>query len=82
MQAYEILRIEAELKAFTLKNFEKPTVCRNLAQIRFYSSELCFKIVEYESKYNYAPEWAYGLLEEYNLQQNLLIERSSALPSR
>ena len=74
MTAYEIIRIEQELKVFAARNFEKPSVCRNSDQIRFYSTELCVKIEEYESKYNYVPAWAYVLLEEYHMKQNLLVE--------
>lgn len=81
MTAYEIIRINEELKAFTARNFEKPAVCRNLTQIRFYSAELCLKIVECESKYNYTPEWAYTLLEEYNRQQDILTEHGHAVIS-
>ena len=74
MSAYERLRIEEELKVFATRNFEKPSVCRNLDQIRFYSAELCLKIAEYESKFNFAPAWAYGLLEQYMIRQNSLGE--------
>lgn len=77
MTAYERVLIELELKAFTVKNFEKPSECRNLNQIKFYSAELCLKIEEYENRFNFAPAWAYTLLEQYTLQQNLLSERST-----
>lgn len=74
MTAYERLKIEDELKAFAAKNFENPSVCRNLDQIRFYAAELCIKISEYESRFSFAPAWGYGLLEQYNAQQNSLAE--------
>lgn len=77
MTAYERLIIEEELKVFAAKNFEKPSVCRNLDQIRFYSAELCLKISEYEIRFNFAPAWAYGLLEQYNTRQNSLGEMRS-----
>lgn len=81
MPAYEIIRINEELKAFAARNFEKPTVCRDLTQIRFYTAELCLKISECESKYNYTPDWAYRLLEEYNRQLDILSERSQTVVS-
>jgi hypothetical protein len=74
MTAYERLKIEEELKAFTLKNFENPSVCRNLDQIRFYCAELYLKITEYENRFNFAPALAYELLEQYQVQQNSLKE--------
>lgn len=74
LTAYERLKIEEELKVFASKNFEKPSICRNLDQIQFYSSELCLKITEYESRFNFAPAWAYGLLEQYNVRKNALGE--------
>lgn len=67
---YEQKKIEMELRAFTSKNFEKPANCRNLEQIRFYIKELSRKIEEIESKCNYAPEWAYAMLAQYNARQN------------
>jgi hypothetical protein len=63
-----------ELKSFTSRNFERPNNCRNLDQIRFYVRELCSKIEEYESKFNYVPAWVYSMLAQYNLAQNRLIE--------
>lgn len=66
-------KVEMELKNFTAKNFEKPSNCRNAAQIRFYINELCCKIEEYEKKFNYVPEWAYALLNQYTIVQNRLV---------
>jgi hypothetical protein len=74
MKAYERARIDLELKAFTRRNFEKPSECRNLDQIKFYSTELCLKIEEYENRFSFAPAWAYTLLEQYTLRQNSLSE--------
>lgn len=62
-----------ELKAFVSRNFEKPTNCKNLDQIRFYVKELCTKIEELELSCNYVPEFAYTLLAQYNSRQNVLI---------
>jgi hypothetical protein len=76
MTAYERVKIELELRAFTIKNFEKPSECRNLDQIRFYSNELCLKIEEYENRFSSAPAWAYTLLEQYTAKQNLMTEPS------
>lgn len=73
MTDYEQKKIEMELRSFTSKNFEKPSVCRNLEQIRFYVRELCLKIQELEDRFNYVPSWAYELLAQYNAKQNILI---------
>jgi hypothetical protein len=74
MTEYERKKIEMELKNFTSRNFERPSACRNQEQIRFYVRELCMKIDELEGKFNYAPQWAYTLLAQYNAQQNSLIQ--------
>lgn len=73
MSAYEMKKLEMELKAFVSRNFEKPTNCKNLDQIRFYVKELCAKIEELELSSNYVPEFAYTLLAQYNSRQNVLI---------
>jgi hypothetical protein len=73
MSDYERKRIEMELKIFASKNFEKPSNCRNLDQIRFYMKELCNKIQELEKQFNYVPNWAYALLAQYNAKQNMMI---------
>jgi hypothetical protein len=73
MSDYERKRIELDLKTFTSRNFEKPSECRNLDQIRFYVRELCLKIEELESKFHYVPQWAYSLLAQYNSRQNSMI---------
>ena len=70
MTEFERRKIEAELKVFTSKNFERPSDCRNLEQIRFYVRELCQKIEELEGRFNYVPNWAYILLAQYNARQN------------
>ena len=74
MTAYERQKLEADLRQFTSRNFEKPSECKNLDQIRFYVQELCTKIEEYQSRFNYVPNWAYGLLAQYNAKQNHLMQ--------
>jgi hypothetical protein len=73
MSDFEKKKLETELKNFTSRNFERPSDCRNLDQIRFYVRELCSKIEEYEKRFNYVPAWAYSLLTQYNAVQNSLI---------
>jgi hypothetical protein len=73
MSDYEKKVIEADLKKFTSRNFVRPSDCRDITQIQFYVRELCGKIEEYESRFNYVPQWAYTLLAQYNLMQNKLI---------
>ena len=70
MSLYERKKAELELRAFTTKHLEKPADCRNLDQIRFYIRELARKIEELEVTCNYAPEWAYTMLAQYNEKQN------------
>jgi hypothetical protein len=70
MTDYERARLDGALKEFTSRNFEKPNKCRNLDQIRYYIRELCLKIEEYETRFQYVPEWAYVLLTQYNGVQN------------
>ena len=73
MTDYEKTKLEISLKEFTQRNFEKPHKCRNLDQIRYYIRELCLKIEEYETNYQYVPDWAYTLLTQYNGVQNNFI---------
>jgi len=75
MTPYERKKLEVELRSFTSRNFEKPSECKNLDQIRFYVQELCSKIEEYQNRFNYVPSWAYGLLAQYNALQNTMIEK-------
>lgn len=75
MNAFEKIRIEQEMKVFAQKSFEKPAFCRNAEQIRYYSTEWRLKIEEYESRYNFAPAWAYTLLEEYLTHEALLADK-------
>lgn len=73
-------KIELDLKAFTSRNFEKPADCRNPEQVRFYVKELCQKIEELEGHFNYAPQWAYSLLAQYNSRLNSMIHALRPLP--
>jgi hypothetical protein len=67
--------VEADLKDFTSRNFEKPLDCKNLDQIRFYVRELCLKIEELENRFEYVPNSAYSLLAQYNMRQNSMINK-------
>ena len=73
MTSFERKKIEMDLKVFTSRNFERPADCRNAEQIRFYVRELCLKIQELESRFNYVPNWAYVLLDQYNSRQNTMV---------
>lgn len=73
MSDYEKKRLDMELKSFTSRNFERPSDCRNLDQIRFYIQELCLKIEEYKKRFNYVPNNAYSLLAQYNARQNSML---------
>jgi hypothetical protein len=73
MSNFERKKLETDLRSFTDRNFESPSNCRNIDQIRFYVRELCLKIEEYESRFNFVPSAAYSLLAQYNLVQNQLI---------
>jgi hypothetical protein len=76
MTEFSKKKIEMELNAFISKNFEKPSDCRNLDQIRFYIHELCSKIEAYKKDFDYVPAFAYTLLTQYNAQQNKIIHKS------
>lgn len=73
MSEYEKTKLEVELRNFTSRNFVRPGECRNIDQIRFYISELCSKIDEYERKFNYVPQSIYSLLANYNRVQSNMI---------
>ncbi len=70
MTQYERQKIDLELRQFAHRNFERPSDCRNLEQIRFYIRELCTLIDNYEKRSTYVPEWVYALLAQYNARQN------------
>lgn len=73
MSDFEKKKIDTELKRFTSRNFERPSNCKNLEQIRFYVHELSLKIEELRQSTNYVPSWAYTLLTQYNERQNAII---------
>jgi len=73
MSEFEKKTLELELKAFTSKNFERPSACKNLDQVRYYIQELCNKIEDYHRRYDYAPALAYTLLAQYNARQNSML---------
>lgn len=73
MTTFEKKKIEMDLMNFTSRNFEAPSNCRNIDQIRFYVRELCSKIEELERRFNYVPAQAYNLLAQYNRVQNQMI---------
>lgn len=69
-------KVDNELKNFTSRNFEKPSDCKDLEQIRFYVRELCLKIEELEKRFEYVPSSAYSLLAQYNSRQNSIIGKN------
>jgi hypothetical protein len=73
MSDFEKKKLDAELKSFTTRNFELPANCKNLDQTRFYLRELCTKIEEYQTRFNYVPDWAYTMLAQYNQVQNRML---------
>lgn len=75
MGIFERKRIDSELQQFTTRNFEKPSDCKDLEQIRFYVRELCSKIEELENRFEYVPTSAYTLLAQYNSKQNSIISK-------
>lgn len=82
MTNYEKKKVEMEFKQFITNNFEKPTSCQNLEQVRFYVKELCVKIEELELVFNFVPESAYALLAQYNTRQNTLIQKDFSITYR
>lgn len=78
MTEFEKKSIEMELRAFVSRNFERPSDCANLAQVRFYVQELCVRIEDYKKRFNYAPEFAYTLLAQYNARQNSILYKDFA----
>ena len=73
MSDFEKKKLEIDLRNFTNRNFERPSDCRNIDQIRFYVRELCLKIQEYEIRFSFVPSWAYAMLAQYNIAQNRLL---------
>jgi hypothetical protein len=75
MASVDRKKIESELNAFALRNFERPSDCKDLDQIRFYIRELCVKIEDLEKRFEYVPHAAYKLLAQYNQKQNSIINK-------
>ena len=75
MAIFNRKEVDNELKKFADRNFEKPTDCKDLEQIRFYVRELCLKIEELEKRFEYVPNSAYSLLTQYNSKQNSIISK-------
>jgi hypothetical protein len=75
MKPIDEKKIDYDLKNFTARNFEKPSDCKDLEQIRFYVRELCLKIEELEKRFEYVPNTAYSLLAQYNAKQNSIISK-------
>lgn len=75
MSDFEKKKVELELQAFTARNFERPADCKDPEQIRFYIRELCLKIEEYKSRFQFVPEAAFALLAQYTARQNSLLLR-------
>ena len=75
MASVDRKKIESELNAFALRNFEKPADCKDLEQIRFYIRELCVRIEDLETRFEYVPHSAYKLLAQYNQKQNTIINK-------
>ena len=73
MSNFERRKLEMDMINFITRNFESPSNCRNIDQIRFYIRELWLKIEEYESHFDFVPNSAYSFLAQYNLIQNHLI---------
>ncbi len=73
MIEFDKKKLETDLLNFTHRNFESPSNCRDIHQIRFYIKELSIKIRDYEGRFNFVPDWAYALLAQYNLAQNRLL---------
>ena len=78
MREFEKKYLELDLKKFTARNFVRPSECRNLDQIRFYIQELCGRIEDYKTRFNYVPNAAYRLLSQYNSKQNAILYRDFA----
>jgi len=73
MSDIEKKRLELGFTRFTNRHFDKPSNCRNLAQVQFYVRELSFKIEELKNRFNYVPQIAFKLLREYKEFQNKLL---------
>lgn len=66
-------KIEKEFSRFSKQNFQKPSKCRNTGEIQFYIQELTRIIEQFRSKFNYVPNGAYSLLDQYNQKHKSLV---------
>lgn len=73
MDKFSSQKSDTDFLNFTKRNFESPSNCRNIDQIRFYVRELCLKIEDHERRFNYVPAWAYTLLTQYNHAYDQLV---------
>ena len=73
MNDYYRKRSEIEWKDFIHSNFEKPSACRNLEQIRYYIHEITHRIAAEKKVNGYVPDWAYTILAQYNEAQNKIL---------
>jgi hypothetical protein len=73
MNDYQQKRIEMEWKEFVHSNFEKPSACRNLEQIRYYIREITLRMEAEKKRHDYVPDWAYAILAQYNDVQNKIL---------
>jgi len=76
MSDCEIEQLEIDFNKFTNRHFEEPSECRNNGQVQFYIQELSIKIEEFKSTFNFVPNNAYVLMNEYNASQNKLVFRN------
>jgi len=75
MKTTNYQELEKQIKTFADRHFEKPSDCRNQEQIRFYINELCDKIREFEARFQYVPQNAYSLLNQYNTAHNSFVAK-------
>ena len=66
MTKFEKKKLELELNRFITLNFEKPSNCKDELQTAYYIQELSAIIKEFKEQWNYVPESAYALLNQYN----------------
>lgn len=76
MTQFEQKKLEVEFNRFARMNFDKPSQCRSVGQIRYYVQELSNKIQELKKSFGYVPASAHVLLSQYNAVQNKLIHQN------
>jgi hypothetical protein len=65
--------VEKEFKRFAKSNLVSPRKCKKLEQTRHNIFELHKKIREFNDKFNYVPDDARLLFNEYELIQNRML---------